>query len=334
MPLLPTVELGCPGRPDPQIHAGDVARAIGTAIEEARLVVVQGDTSSSLGGALGSAQAGIPVAHVEAGLRSHDRRNPWPEEDFRISIDSLSDLLFAPTELSAANLRREGVGGQIEVTGNTGIDALLERLPTLQPRNMQGHQRRLLVTCHRRESWGEGLEAIGLCLRQIAVRGDVCISFILHPNPRVADDMRALLGGTPNIRLRDPCGHMEMLQAMRDSDLVLSDSGGMQEEAPTLGVPLLILRDRTERPEGIATGNLKLVGRDPARIRETVDALLDDPAALASMSRPSLPYGDGRASQRIAASIEAWLRRDEPRSPSYPSATAPAEPSKQFAYRR
>ena len=334
MPLLPTVELGCPGRPDPLLHVRDVARSIRAAVEDARLVVVQGDTSSALGGALGSAQAAIAVAHVEAGLRSHDRLNPWPEEDFRIAIDGIADLLFAPTELSAANLRRESVGGQIEVTGNTGVDALVERLPLLEPRHSDGRQRRLLVTCHRRESWGEGLEAIASCLRQIARRGDAHISFVLHPNPHAADDMRRLLGGVPNIELRKPCSHLEMLQAMRDSDLVLSDSGGMQEEAPTLGVPLLILRDRTERPEGIARGNLRLVGRDPDKIRETVDALLDDPSALQSMSRPSFPYGDGRASQRIAASIENWLRRDEPRSPSYPSVTGPAEPSKRFASRR
>lgn len=334
MPLLPTVEFGCPGRPDPQLHVRDVARAIGPAIDEARLVVVQGDTSTALGGALGATQAGIPVAHVEAGLRSHDRLNPWPEEDFRIAIDGLAAFLFSPTELSAANLRREAVAGRIEVTGNTGIDALIERLPLIQTRNENRDQQQLLVTCHRRESWGEGLEAIASCLREIGRRKDVWISFVLHPNPRVADGMRRLLGGVPNIELRSPCSHMEMLQAMRDSDLVLSDSGGMQEETPTLGVPLLILRDRTERPEGIASGNLKLVGRDPQRIRDAVDALLDNPALLASMSRPSFPYGDGRASQRIAASIENWLRRDEPRSPSYPSATGPAEPSKRFASRR
>lgn len=334
MPLLPTAELGCPGRPDPQLHVRDVARAIGATLEATRLVVVQGDTSSALGGALGSAQAGRAVAHVEAGLRSHDRLNPWPEEDFRIAIDGLADLLFAPTELSAANLRREGVGGQIEVTGNTGIDALLDRLPLLPTRNVDGGEHRLLVTCHRRESWGEGLEDIASSLLQIARRKDVSISFVLHPNPRVADDMRQLLGGVTNVRLRDACSHMQMLQAMRDSDLILSDSGGMQEEAPTLGVPLLILRDRTERPEGIASGNLKLVGRDPDSIRATVEALLDNPAALRSMGRQTFPYGDGRASQRIAASIENWLRRDEPRSPWYPSATGPAEPLKQFASRR
>ena len=260
--------------------------------------------------------------------------NPWPEEDFRIAIDGLATLLFAPTELSAANLRREGVVGRIEVTGNTGIDALLERLPLLRPRTEKADRRRLLVTCHRRESWGEGLEAIASCMREIARRDDVDTTFVRHPNPRVADSMRHLLGGVPNIRLREPFGHHEMLEAMRRSDLILSDSGGMQEEAPVLGVPLLILRDRTERPEGIASGNLKLVGRDPDSIKATVDWLLDDADALQSMSRPCLPYGDGRASDRIADTIEHWLRRGEPRSPSYRSATGPVGPSKQFASQR
>jgi UDP-N-acetylglucosamine 2-epimerase (non-hydrolysing) len=333
MPAIPAFELGCTGRPDPHAHVRAVARSIGAAIGGVRLVVVQGDTSSALGGALGAAQAGIPVAHVEAGLRSHDRRNPWPEEDFRIAIDGLATLLFAPTELSAANLRREGNCGQIEVTGNTGIDALLGRLPLIPAPQSNTGQRRLLVTCHRRESWGDGFEAIAACLRTIARRGDAAIAFVLHPNPTVAGDMRRLLAGLRNIALHAPCSHLEMLQRMRGSDLILSDSGGMQEEAPVLGVPLLILRDRTERPEGIVSGNLILVGRNPERIAETVDRLLDEPNTLESMSRPALPYGDGRASERIAASIDLWLRRDEPRSPSFRSATEPVAPSKRFASR-
>lgn len=333
MPAIPVFELGCTGQPDPHAHVRAVTRSIGAAIGGVRLVVVQGDTSSALGGALGAAQTGIPVAHVEAGLRSHDRRNPWPEEDFRIAIDGLATLLFAPTELSAANLRREGNCGQIEVTGNTGIDALLGRLPLIPAPQSNTGQRRLLVTCHRRESWGDGFEAIAACLRTIARRGDAAIAFVLHPNPTVAGDMRRLLAGLRNIALHAPCSHLEMLQRMRDSDLILSDSGGMQEEAPVLGVPLLILRDRTERPEGIVSGNLILVGRYPERIAETVDRLLDEPNTLESMSRPALPYGDGRASERIAASIDLWLRRDEPRSPSFRSVTEPVAPSKRFASR-
>lgn len=305
---FPAAELGCAGQADPHRHVAQVARSIGPAIDGAKLVVVQGDTSSALGGALGADMAGVPVAHVEAGLRSHDRANPWPEEDFRIAIDAEADLLFAPTQLNAANLRREGARGQVMVTGNTGIDALLQRIPLLpKPGERSGDSHRLLVTCHRRESWGEGLHAIAGCLREIASRGNVSITMVLHPNPAVAIEMRRLLGGCANIALREPCAHVEMLRLMRESDLILSDSGGVQEEAPALGVPLLVLRDRTERPEGIISGNALLVGRDPAEILATVDRLFDDAAALAAMRQPAFPYGDGRSSWRIAAAIEDWL---------------------------
>lgn len=267
------------------------------------------------------------MAHVEAGLRSHDRLNPWPEEDFRVAIDAASDLLFAPTRLSAANLRREKVGGLVRVTGNTGIDALFERIPMLRSPSERGLERRLLVTCHRRESWGEGLEAIASSLSSIARRPDIRTSLVLHPNPSVAETMRRLVEGTSNFDLIEPCAHIEMLERMRDSDLILSDSGGMQEEAPALGIPLLILRDRTERPEAIASGNMLLVGRDPDLIESTVARLLDDPAALSAMRRPSFPYGDGRASQRIADEIVSWLGRGvrpaEPRSPLLQSTTVP-----------
>jgi UDP-N-acetylglucosamine 2-epimerase (non-hydrolysing) len=262
---------------------------------------------------LGAALARIPVAHVEAGLRSHDRQNPWPEEDFRIAIDDLADLLFAPTQLNAANLRREGARGNIVVTGNTGIDALLENIPDL-PAPSRTNRRHLLVTCHRRESWGEGLKNIAGCLRQIAMRSDALVTLLLHPNPVVAGEMRRLTGGCPGIVLRDPCTHIEMLQLMRDSDLILSDSGGVQEEAPALGVPLLVLRDRTERPEGILSGNTILVGREPESIRATVDRLLSDEEELARMGRPSFPYGDGRAGFRIAAHIAEWLSNAEANS--------------------
>ena len=284
-----------------------MARRIAPAIEGTLLVVVQGDTSSALGGALGAASAGVPVAHVEAGLRSHDRANPWPEEDFRIAIDKAADLLFAPTRLNAANLRREGVRGQIAVTGNTGIDALLERIPQLVATQRDRGTWQLLVTCHRRESWGEGLHAIAGCLRRVAGRESVRIVMVLHPNPAVAGEMHSLLAGCPSIVLREPCTHVAMLQLMRETDLILSDSGGMQEEAPALGVPLLVLRDRTERPEGIANGNALLVGRNPETILAAVDRLLDDAAALSAMGSPAFPYGDGRAAGRIAVAIEEWL---------------------------
>jgi UDP-N-acetylglucosamine 2-epimerase (non-hydrolysing) len=292
---------------------------------------VQGDTSSALGGTLGAAQAGIAVAHVEAGLRSHDRLNPWPEEEFRIAIDNAATLLFAPTELNAANLHREKARGTILVTGNTGIDPLVGLLPLLSPRFSGDGRKRLLVTCHRRESWNDALVDIASSLAVIGRRGDVAITFVLHPNPRVAGEMVRLLGRAPNLELRPPCGHLQMLQLMRDSDLILSDSGGMQEEAPALGIPLLILRERTERPEGIASGNAILVGRNADRIQAAVERLLDTDGALDAMSRPALPYGDGRASQRISEEIVLWLSNEapsirpaEPLSPSLPSATAQA----------
>lgn len=335
MPELPTVDLGCRGMSDPHAHLKLVARGIGPAIADAALVVVQGDTSSAFGGALGAAQLGIPVAHVEAGLRSHDRRNPWPEEDFRIAIDALSCLLFAPTELNAANLRREGVSAAIHVTGNTGIDALHGRIPLLLA-STEGPagKRKILVTCHRRESWGEGLVGISMCLTSLASRGDVAIELVLHPNPAVAGEMRRLLCGRSNIALIEPCGHLEMLDRMRCSDLILSDSGGMQEEAPALGIPLLILRDRTERPEGIASGNAILVGRDPVRIRRVVEMLLGNEALLQSMRRPALPYGDGLSADRIACIIEEWLSPAGLRSPSFRSEREPAGLSRRLASRR
>lgn len=194
-------------------------------------------------------------------------------------------------------------------------------------------RRKLLVTCHRRESWGEGLVGIATCLVELGRRGDVEIELVLHPNPAVAGEMRRLLSFGPSIHLSAPCSQVEMLERMRGSDLILSDSGGMQEEAPALAIPLLILRDRTERPEGIASGNAIVVGRDPDRIREVVERLLANDALLQSMRTPALPYGDGGAADRIASVIEDWLRRDEPRSPSLPSETEPTEPSRRFASR-
>jgi len=254
-------------------------------------------------------EAGVAVAHVEAGLRTHDPSLPWPEEEYRTAIDADAELLFAPTEQSAANLYAEEVSGQIHVTGNTGIDALLEtslRLPPAALRDSAG--RRLLVTCHRRESWREGLHSIAAALVELA-GGGVEVDFILHPNPFVADSMRKILGIVPGVRLLDPCGHEELLRRMRDADLVLSDSGGIQEEAPALGIPLLVLRDKTERPEGVDAGSSLLVGTGRERIVGEVSRLLSDPIALAAMSRPALPFGDGRSGPRIAEIIISWLQQ-------------------------
>jgi UDP-N-acetylglucosamine 2-epimerase (non-hydrolysing) len=272
------------------------------------LLVVQGDTSSALGAALAGFTAGVAVAHVEAGLRTHDPLLPWPEEEYRTAIDARAELLFAPTELAAANPRAEQAPREVHVTGNTSIDAVLQAVPRLQPRRHRAIPR-LLVTCHRRESWGEGLESIAAAVADLAADGSAEIEFVLHPNPFVADSMRRLLARAPRINLLEPCGHVALLQRLRDADIVLSDSGGIQEEAPALGVPLLVLRGKTERPEGIAAGTARLVGTDRRRIVAEARRLLDDPAARAAMGRRVLPFGDGRAGTRIAAIIARWLEQ-------------------------
>ena len=276
------------------------------------LFVVQGDTSTALGGALAAKVAGIPVAHVEAGLRSHDLKRPWPEEEFRIAIDRDCELLLAPTELSAANLRRERVRGRIHVTGNSGIDAVLALRPEVPGR--EPGEPRLLVTCHRRENWGAGICAVASAIRTIASQSIARIEVVLHPNPALADSIRQMLVGQRAVAFRPPCGHSETIAAMLGADLVLSDSGGIQEEATALGVSLLVLRDKTERPEAIACGNVELVGTDHDRIVAAVRRRLNS----GSSAGPSLPFGDGRASERIAAIIGEWLGERAARSEALP----------------
>ena len=272
------------------------------------LLVVQGDTSSALGAALAGFAAGVPVAHVEAGLRSHDISMPWPEEEYRTAIDAYADLLFAPTALAAANLRHEAVGGAIFVTGNTGIDALIKTKNELPPPVLRNRgMPRLLITCHRRENWGDGLSSVARALRELAQEGTAAIDVLLHPNPHVSQSIERLLGGCPSIRLLPPCSQRRLIARMRDCDLMLSDSGGVQEEAAALGVPLLVLREKTERPEALWSGNMRLVGTGTGRILAAVRELLGNPVALAAMAEPCLPYGDGHAGHRIAAAIEQWL---------------------------
>lgn len=285
----------------------------------ADLLVVQGDTSTALGGALASKIAGVPLAHVEAGLRSHDRRRPWPEEEFRVAIDSHCELLFAPTDLNAANLRRERVRGRIHVTGNSGIDAVLAVQHGLQVAAHRRRSPRLLVTCHRRENWGEGVSGVAAALRAIASRGVARVDVILHPNPALAARVGELLHKEREIALLRPTGHSATVAAMLRSDLVLSDSGGMQEEAAALGVPLLVLREKTERPEAIACGNVELVGTEPERIVSAVRRRLNGAPATA----PALPFGDGRAGERIAAIIQEWLEERGAAALSPKSAAAP-----------
>ena len=304
------MHLGCCGTEDPHRHVRSVTAALLPLLSQGpQLLIVQGDTSSALGAALAAFTADIPVAHVEAGLRTHDPLLPWPEEEYRTAIDAQADLLFAPTERAAQNLHDEHVGGAVHVTGNSGIDALLGVASRLPPVAL--HDRgapRLLVTCHRRESWGEGLKSIAAALVDLASDGSAQIEVVLHPNAFVAKSMGSLLGHVPGISLVGPFDHASLVQRMREADLVLSDSGGIQEEAPALGVPLLVLRDKTERPEGLATGNMRLVGTSTRRIVAEARRLLGDPLARAAMSRPAFPYGDGRAGLRIAAIIEDWLK--------------------------
>ena len=317
---LPCDQLDCAGIADPIAHAALVAAAIEPILDRdlPDMVIVQGDTSSALGGARAAAKLDFALAHVEAGLRSHDETMPWPEEGNRIAIDALADLLFAPTKGAAVNLRSEEVTGEILVTGNTGIDALLALLGTLPP--LKAQARRLddpldvLVTCHRRENWGAGIEAVAAALIELASERTARIEVILHPNPQVADAMRMLFVGEPGIALSPPTGHCAMIERMRRADLILSDSGGVQEEAPTLGVPLLILRERTERPEALAAGNARLVGTSNEQILSDVRRLHRDRAELAAMAQPSQPFGDGHAAPRIAGHIRRWLLHRDLRS--------------------
>jgi UDP-N-acetylglucosamine 2-epimerase (non-hydrolysing) len=302
------VQLNCPGEPNPDNHVAQVAAAMAPLLRtRPDLLIVQGDTSSALGGALAAFASGTKLAHVEAGLRTHDLRLPWPEEGYRTRIDARADLLLAPTELASANLRREGVPGAIHITGNTAIDALLSVVAELPSAQRVSESRRVLVTCHRRESWGEGLGSVVRAVQLLAADGVAAIEVILPPNAYVATTMRQALGAVANVALLEPCGHRELIEQMRGADLVLSDSGGMQEEAPALGIPLLILRDKTERPEGIKTGNMRLVGTETTAIVTEARRLLNDPLAYAAMSRPAFPYGDGRAAPRIAEIIADWL---------------------------
>jgi len=324
-----STRLDCPGQENPHDHVRKVTAALAPVLDPSPdLLLVQGDTSTALGAALAGFMANVPVAHVEAGLRTHDRHLPWPEEEYRTSIDSLAELLFAPTLRAAANLGDEGVSGEVHITGNTGVDAVLAAEAQLPPPSLHdsGAGPRLLVTCHRRESWREGICSVAGALAAIASRGASRIDVVLHPNAFVAGRMRELLGDTPGVSLIAPCSHGELIARMRDADLVLSDSGGIQEEAPALGVPLLVLRDKTERPEGLADGSALLVGTSTQAIVAAVTRLLDDPVARAAMSRRSFPYGDGRAAGRIAQIIDEWLEKRETLTPRPDSESGIAAP--------
>lgn len=286
--------------------------------ERIDLVLVQGDTSSAVAGACAAHGCGIPLGHVEAGLRSFDLRQPHPEEGHRIVIDRLSHLLFAPSEAAAENLRRDSrARGRIWVTGNTGIDALLTLRARLgPPRPAADGRRPILVTCHRRENQGERVGSLGEALKRLVLELPVRIVLPLHPNRHVRRALEQALGGIAHVELTEPLDHEAMVRRMDESWLILSDSGGLQEEAPALGRPLLVLREVTERPEALATGNVELVGTDPERIVAAVAGLLADKRKYERMSRPAFPFGDGRASERIVEAIESWLEERSGPNPS------------------
>lgn len=278
--------------------------------ERPACVVAQGDTTTVLAAALASHYLGIPFAHVEAGLRTGDVREPYPEELNRIHAARLASLHFAPTERARSNLRGEGVpDARIFVTGNTAVDALRWTLARTadQPWPVPADRRLLLVTAHRREGFGAPLRQLCTALRRLAGRGDVAILFPVHPNPNVRSLVHAELGEVPAIALHEPLDYPDMVRALRASALVLTDSGGIQEEAPTLGKPVLVLRPTTERPEAVEAGVARLVGRDPDHVVAAANELLDEPAAYAAMARPAAPFGDGHAAERITAHLERFV---------------------------
>lgn len=275
-------------------------------------LIVQGDTSTAFAAALAGFHAGVPVAHVEAGLRTHDPRAPFPEEMNRRLIAPLAARHFAPTEGAAENLRREGVDpAAIRVTGNTGIDALhltlarVEHDAALAARFcfLDPTKRLILFTGHRRESLDGGLARVAAGLARLAARGDVEVVVALHLNPRAAGPIVAALGRSRSVHLLPPQEHAAFVWLMRRAHLVVTDSGGVQEEAPSLGRPVLVARDRSDRPEAVAAGTARLVGTDPERLVAEATRLLDDPAAWRAMARAGSPYGDGRAAERIAADL-------------------------------
>jgi len=274
-----------------------------------------------MSGALAAYYRKLPVAHVEAGLRSHNIYHPWPEEINRKIIGTIAALHFAPTDVSAAALLAENIDpAGVHVTGNTVIDALewvtarIAAEPALAS-GLAGIESRFAgkriigVTSHRRENFGGGLGAIAEAIRQIAARPDVGIIFPVHPNPNVRRVMDAALAGLPNVALIEPLDYPSFSRLLGLSELMLTDSGGVQEEAPALGKPVLVMRETTERPEGVAAGTAKLVGTDAANIVTEVFTLLDDKAAYEKMARAHNPFGDGQSARRIVELLANEIRR-------------------------
>ncbi len=290
------------------------------ALEQPDLLLVHGDTTTSFAAALAAYYQRIPVGHVEAGLRTGNRLSPWPEEGNRRLTASLATLHFAPTEGARANLVAENVDpAHIVVTGNTVIDALRDAVARVESDVALAHmlaqrfafaesRQLVLVTSHRRESIGGGFHSIAAALDVIAARADVEIVCPLHPNPMVRDAIVQRLGGRANVHLIAPLDYLPFIALLRRAALVLTDSGGVQEEATALGTPVLVMRAATERTEAVAVGSARLVGTDMARIVAAVNGVLDDPTQRSARYGLSDIYGDGQAAQRIVDSIMAWAR--------------------------
>jgi UDP-N-acetylglucosamine 2-epimerase (non-hydrolysing) len=278
-------------------------------------VLVQGDTATAMVGALAAFYRRIPVSHVEAGLRSGDIYHPWPEEVNRKFISAIADQHFAPTQTAADALRRENVDpARIHVTGNTVVDALFATKASIQADpelaggldallERAGARRIIAITTHRRENFGGGIESIGRAVRRIAADPGTYVVFPIHPNPSVRAPMQELLGGCDNVEIIDPLDYPHFVRLLSACYLVLTDSGGVQEEAPAFGKPVLVMRNTTERPEGVDAGTARLIGADEERIVASVRELLDQPNAYAAMARAHNPFGDGKASGRIAKVI-------------------------------
>jgi UDP-N-acetylglucosamine 2-epimerase (non-hydrolysing) len=277
-------------------------------------VVVQGDTTSAFVGGLCAFYHKIPVGHVEAGLRSHNRYSPFPEELNRVMLSRLADWHFAPTEFSASLLRAENIpNASIFISGNTVVDALQwmihhaknSDLPAGVPEN---RQHLILVTCHRRENIGVPMRSVALAIKHLSEKHrGVHFLFPLHPNPSVRENVLPLLSNQPGITLCEPLNHEEFLSALRQSRFVLSDSGGVQEEATALGKPVLVLRRETERPEGVTAGTLRLIGTDVQDVIRETENLLANPAAYEAMTNGSNVFGDGHAAEHITRILEEKL---------------------------
>lgn len=290
-------------------------------------VLVQGDTTTVMAAALASFYQGIHVGHVEAGLRTGDKRQPFPEEINRRMAGVIADLHFAPTERARRNLLAEGVEEwRIKLTGNPVIDALNQISEMPVPEEVDqwiktwglttGGKRLVLVTAHRRENQGEPIEQICTALRELAEKyaGRINIVYPVHLNPSIQEPVHRLLDGVPGIMLLPPLEYLSLVHLEKQAAIVLTDSGGIQEEAPAFGKPTLVLREKTERPEGVAAGVLRLVGTDPRRIVAEASRLLDDPVAYNEMAHAANPFGDGHAAERI---VKALLEYAEPVSDTF-----------------